>query len=186
MKVLALVVVLACLFFAVAQKTGAHHEHTSEPTADMNRAISAVLSKLDKTHDHDHTLVKIVRIAKQVVAGQMYHFDLVVKFDDGNHNIFASVYHKLDDSMRVTKIVEGIQMKDLSEDQKKAVFTAMQHLGQKNGEDLELLIIRKLSTQVVNGVIYKFDVRVRGTNTPIRNEVISVHHHWSGAMKVVA
>jgi hypothetical protein len=188
MKFIALLVIIAAVIASVAaKKVGAQVEHNGEATAEMQRAINAVLKDLEALHGHKFVLVKIDRINHQVVAGKMYHFDLRVRGEfSGERSIVASVYHKLDDSMEVSKLDEGRRFDSLSEDQKKAMFVAMQHLGEKNGDELELVMIKEVRSQVVSGVIYEYELRVKGANTPVRDAKVSVHHHWNGDMNIVA
>jgi hypothetical protein len=174
--VFALLIATAC-----ASIPGHKIEHKGEPTKDMRRAIDMVVAHLGDVRGHKQSLTKIDRIQHQVVAGRNYFLDIRVRSDQlAEHAASAIVFHKLDDSMEVITVDMGVRMDSLNQDQHKGLFMAMQHLEQKHKQTVELIMIKKIESQVVAGVIYHFSLSFKGDSLPMREEKISVHKAWTG------
>lgn len=185
--VLFLFALVAVLTFAIAAPLhpGSKQEHKEDPTPSMRRAIDAVLAQLTKQHGHKHVLTKIDRIMHQIVAGRLYHLNIRVKSDQiAEYAVSATVHQKLDDSLEVTNVETGRRFDTLNQDERKALFKAMDHLSTKYGETMELVMIKNVKPQVVSGVMYHFEINVKGPKTPLKEETVAVHHHWNGEMNV--
>jgi hypothetical protein len=181
-----LFITLAILAASCLSLPGGKIEHKGAPTPVMQRALNALVKELDNDVGYKHTITKVDRIMTQVVAGRLYYLDVRVKTEvQSDIAVSAVIFHSVDDNMEVTKIEKGKRFDSLNDDQRRGLFLVMSHLGQQCQASLELVMIKSISSQVVSGVIYKYHITVKGSSSSLREEQVSVHHHWNGEFSVV-
>jgi hypothetical protein len=184
MKTLHLILV-AFLVASVYAVPGAKIVYDDEITPEMYKSMGLVVKHLNDHYGVEHTIIKIDRIMSQVIQGAVYHFDLQMMRNSQPFNLYASVTHDLDNTMKVKSTNEGYKIDSLDEDQRRGLFTVMKYLSEKHTmKQVDLYMIKVIQTQVVSGVVYHYDLTVK-YNTVLEDEKVSVHQKWSGEMEVV-
>jgi hypothetical protein len=179
MKAILFLLAIVCL--AVCYVPGQKVVHEGEPTADMKRAIDAVVSKMNLDRTHKVELSKIDRIMHQLVAGRNYFLDIRVKSDRvTEHGVAAIVFQDLKGEMKVQRVDLGVRMDSLTNDERRGLFVIMEHLEKMHQTSIELVMIKSLFSKVVNGVIYDYHITYRGDKLPLQDEEHGAYMHWNG------
>jgi hypothetical protein len=192
MKFLIVLTLLAAAVFS--QVPGASKEHKGPLTNYHLRAIDLVLRELGDRYGQPFKLIKVHSLHEQIVAGKNYFLNMMVScpaFE--SYDVEARIHHNLQDNMEIMKMVEkghhtGAKYghEDVSTpEMKRALDVAIKYLNVKYEDDMQMIKMNSIHTQIVSGAFYHFDMNVKGKKMSERRMEVVVHHRLDDRMEVL-
>ncbi|KAL0483511.1 cysteine proteinase inhibitor [Acrasis kona] len=186
------IAVLFALIAVLLALPGGKKPHEGELTPDMKKAIELVVQEVSLQHNETTTLVEVISVHYQIVAGKIYHMKLrVSRPTTGKYDLDAMIAHDLEGSLEILQIHEHHQEgghhehEEMSADMRKAMNMALRFLSAKHGEVMKITKVVSVHSQIVAGTNYHFVLQIEGVKHDLHEATVVVHHNLDDAMEVI-